>query len=127
MLYKGGCHCGAVQFEVEAPSVIECTECNCSICKKSGYLHLIVPKSRFKLLQGEGSLTTYTFDSAVAKHRFCKICGIKSFYIPRSNPDGYDINVHCLDPQPEKLVINNFDGKNWELNAYKLSHLSKET
>jgi len=127
MIYKGGCHCGEVQFQVEAPDVIECTECNCSICTKSGYLHLIVPKSRFKLLQGEGSLTTYTFDSAVAKHRFCMICGIKSFYIPRSNPDGFDINVHCLDPQPEKLIIEKFDGKNWELNVHKLSHLSKET
>lgn len=121
MIYKGSCHCGAVQFEVEAPEKIVCQDCNCSICSKSGFLHLIVPKSKFNLIQGESHLTTYTFDSAEAKHKFCKICGIKSFYIPRSNPDGYDVNVRCLDPQPEELIIEPFDGKNWELNAHKLS------
>ena len=127
MIYKGSCHCGAVQFQVEAPEVVECQDCNCSICSKSGYLHLIVPDSKFKLLQGEDNLTTYTFDTAEAKHKFCKTCGIKSFYIPRSNPDGYDINVRCLEPEPKKLVVEKFDGKNWELHAHKLSHLSKET
>lgn len=112
MIYKGSCHCGAVRYEVEAPEVIECTECNCSICSRSGYLHLIVPKSRFRLLHGADNLLTYTFDSGEAKHLFCKTCGIKSFYIPRSNPDGYSVNVRCLDPQPEKLIIEQFDGKN---------------
>ena len=127
MIYKGGCHCGAVKFEVEASEQILCQDCNCSICSKSGFLHLIVPKSKFKLLQGESNLTTYTFDSAEAKHKFCNICGIKSFYIPRSNPDGYDVNVRCLEPQPEELIIESFDGKNWELHAHKLAHLSKES
>ncbi len=126
MIYKGSCHCGAVQYEVEAPEGIICQDCNCSICSKSGYLHLIVPKSKFKLQQGEDDLTTYTFDTGEAKHKFCKICGIKSFYVPRSNPDGYDVNVRCLDPQPEELIIEIFDGKNWEAHAHKLSHLSKE-
>ena len=92
----------------------------------SGYLHYIVPKSRFRLLQGDDKLLTYTFDSAEAKHKFCKICGIKSFYIPRSNPDGYDINVRCLDPQPTSLTIEPFDGLNWELHAHTLAHLSQE-
>ena len=126
MIYKGGCHCGVVQFEVEATETIECQDCNCSICAKSGYLHLIVPKSKFKLLQGDDNISTYTFDTGEAKHMFCKTCGIKSFYIPRSNPDGYDINVRCLDPQPETLLIEGFDGKNWEQHAHKLAHLSKE-
>jgi len=126
MKYSGSCHCGAVHYEVEAPATLECQECNCSICSKSGFLHYIVPKSRFRLLQGEDHLLTYTFDSGEAKHLFCKVCGIKSFYIPRSNPDGYDVNVHCLDPQPEKIVIEQFDGKNWEQHAHKLAHLSKE-
>ena len=126
MLYKGGCHCGLVKFEVEADEVIKCQNCNCSICSKSGYLHLIVAKSKFKLLQGEESISTYTFDTGEAKHKFCKVCGIKSFYIPRSNPDGYDINVRCLDPQPKKVIIEEFDGRNWEQNAHKLAHLSKE-
>lgn len=127
MIYKGRCHCGAVKFEVEAPEKIVCQDCNCSICSKSGFLHLIVPKSKFKLVQGENHLTTYTFDSAEAKHKFCKICGIKSFYIPRSNPDGYDVNVRCLEPQPKELIVEQFDGKNWELHAHKLSYLSKES
>jgi len=126
MKYKGSCHCGAIQFEIEAPETLECQDCNCSICSKSGYLHLIIPKSKFNLIQGEDSLTTYTFDTGQAKHKFCKTCGIKSFYIPRSNPDGYDVNIHCLEPEPKELIIEKFDGKNWELHADKLSHLSKE-
>jgi len=126
MIYRGSCHCGAVQYEVEAPEVIECHECNCSICSKSGYLHLIVPESKFRLLRGEVSVTTYTFGSGQAKHKFCKICGMKSFYIPRSNPDGYDVNVRCLEPQPAEIKIEPFDGKNWELHAHELADLSKE-
>ena len=126
MKYQGSCHCGAVRYEVQAPAQIECHKCNCSICSRSGYLHLIVPASKFRLLQGEDYLTTYTFDSGEAKHRFCKVCGIKSFYIPRSNPDGIDVNVRCLDPQPERIDIELFDGENWEQNAHKLAHLSEK-
>ena len=126
MIYRGNCHCGAVQFEVEAPERIKCGDCNCSICAKAGYLHLIVPKSRFHLLQGESSLTSYSFNTGVARHLFCTICGIKSFYIPRSNPDGYDVNVRCLEPQPKELEIEVFDGKNWELHGHDLAHMSKE-
>ena len=127
MIFKGGCHCGAVRFEVDAPEVVTCQECNCSICGKSGYLHLIVPRSKFNLVKGQDNLATYTFGTGVARHMFCKTCGIKSFYIPRSNPDGYDVNVRCLDTQPKELVVESFDGKNWELNAHALAHLSKET
>ncbi len=126
MIYKGSCHCGTVQFKVEAEDVIVSQDCNCSICSKSGYLHLIVPKSKFTLLQGEDNISTYTFDTGEAKHKFCKTCGIKSFYIPRSNPDGYDVNVRCLDPQPKKLIIEDFDGQNWEQHAHTLVHLSQE-
>jgi hypothetical protein len=121
-VYQGSCHCGAVRFEVEAPESIQCEECNCSICVKSGYLHLIVPKMAFRLLQGESALTTYTFNTGVAQHRFCKICGVKSFYIPRSNPDGVDVNVHCLEPTPTHLLRQTFDGKNWELHVHTLRH-----
>ncbi len=126
MIYEGGCHCQAVRFEVEAPEKLKCGDCNCSICSKSGYLHLIVPKSRFELLGGEECLTTYTFNTGVARHRFCAFCGIKSFYIPRSNPDGYDVNVRCLQPDPIELIIEPFDGKNWEQHAYALAHFSKD-
>ncbi len=126
-LYKGSCHCGAVQFEFEAPEEIRAQECNCSICFMTGYLHLIVPRSRFRILKGDDNLTTYTFNTGIAKHTFCKTCGIKSFYVPRSNPDGYSVNVKCLDQSGiEKVTIEQFDGKNWEQNAAGLKHLSEE-
>jgi hypothetical protein len=126
MLYRGSCHCGAVAFEVEAPERLACQRCNCSICTKSGFLHLIVPRSRFRLLRGEDSLTTYTFNTGVAKHTFCRTCGIKPFYVPRSNPDGIDVNANCLDPVPAGIVVEPFDGRNWETNGPALAHLSKE-
>lgn len=126
MLYSGHCHCGAVQFAVEAAKDFVCQDCNCSICRLTGYLHLIVPKSAFRLIEGQDSLTVYTFNTGVAKHYFCRICGLKSFYIPRSNPDGYDINVRCLDPWPEGITIEKFDGRHWEVHAHELRHLSKE-
>lgn len=127
MIYEGGCHCGAVRFEVEAPEQIKCGDCNCSICSRSGFLHLIVPRSRFKLLSGSEDLATYTFNTRVAQHYFCRICGVKSFYIPRSNPDGYDVNVRCLDPEPAELTIEPFDGKNWEQHAHELAGFLKDT
>jgi len=114
VICRGGCHCGAVRFEVEAPERLECADCNCSICAKSGYLHFIVPKSKFKLLGDAENLTTYTFNTGIARHKFCNNCGIKSFYIPRSNPDGDDVNVRCLEPQPKDLIVETFDGKYWE-------------
>ena len=126
MLYKGSCHCGAVRYEVEAGEKLTCEDCNCSICSKGGFLHLIVPRSSFRLVCGEENLSTYTFNTGVAKHFFCKTCGIKPFYIPRSNPDGYDINVRTLDPIPEHIDIQPFDGRNWEQHAYKLADRSRE-
>jgi len=117
LTHTGGCHCGAVRFEVEAPPELEVTECNCSICSKSGILHLIVNKVQFRLLQGEDNLSTYSFDTHEAKHYFCKTCGIKSFYVPRSHPDGFSVNARCLDEGTVKSMhIMPFDGKNWEAN-----------
>ena len=126
MLYKGGCHCGAVAFEVDAPEDITAQDCNCSICSRSGFLHLIVPKSKFKLLRGADQITTYTFNTGVAQHTFCKVCGVKSFYTPRSNPDGIDVNVRCLDVAPKTLKIEPIDGQNWEANAAALKQLSAD-
>ena len=123
--YRGSCHCKAIIFEVEATEDSEIEKCNCSICSMSGYLHLIVPKKNFTLLSGESELETYTFNSGVAQHYFCKICGIKPFYIPRSNPDGIDVNVNCLEKAPAKMRVVKFDGLNWEANAHKLAHKSK--
>lgn len=124
--YVGSCHCGVVRFSVRAPAEIEVERCNCSICHKSGYLHLIVPGSRFELLAGKSELNTYRFNSGVAEHYFCKHCGVKPFYLPRSNPDGMDINVNCLDGEPPRMQIADFDGQNWEDNAASLAHKSKE-
>ena len=102
-------------------------ECNCSMCGKSGFLHLIVPKSCFQLLEGAEHLSTYTFNTGVAKHYFCKVCGIKSFYVPRSNPDGYSINVRCLDQATVRSVkVTHFDGQNWDQHGAELSHLSRD-
>ena len=126
MKFKGSCHCQAITFSVEAPDEVEVENCNCSICKKSGFLHLIVPKSKFELTSGKYNLATYTFNSKVAQHYFCKTCGIKPFYIPRSNPDGIDVNVNCLDTKPSNIKIVNFDGQNWEDNAAALANKSRE-
>jgi hypothetical protein len=85
------------------------------MCSKSGYLHIIVPKSRFRLLQGAEFLTTYSFNTHVAKHLFCSVCGVKSFYVPRSHPDGYSVNARCLDEGTvEALIIEPFNGREWE-------------
>ena len=124
MLYQGSCHCGDIKFECEAPSHIEVEYCNCSICAKSGYLHLILPAKCFKLLSGADKLTTYRFNTMVAQHTFCKTCGVKPFYTPRSNPDGVGVNANCLDTKPEKMVVIDFDGQNWEENAHLLAHKS---
>jgi hypothetical protein len=113
--HTGGCHCGRVRFEVIAPAKLEVTDCNCSICSKYGYLHLIVPADRFKLLSGRESLSTYSFNTHVAKHFFCSNCGVKSFYIPRSHPDGISVNARCLDSDTiESMSVTPFDGQDWE-------------
>jgi hypothetical protein len=126
VIHRGGCHCRRVRFEVDAPVDITVQDCNCSICSMSGFLHLIVPLSQFRLISGQEFLSEYTFNTGVAKHRFCKVCGVKSFYIPRSNPDGVDINARCLDRGTVKQMhVEVFDGENWEAHAEALTHLSK--
>lgn len=117
----GGCHCGAVRFEVDAPLEFTVDECNCSICEAVGFLHLLVAKEDFRLLAGESALTEYRFGSGEAIHRFCAICGVKAFYIPRSHPNGVSVNGRSLDDIPlEALTIEPFDGRNWEANVAAL-------
>lgn len=125
--HRGGCHCGAIRFEVEAPAQLTVTECNCSICRMTGFQHLIVPAARFRLLSDPGLLDSYSFGTGAARHLFCKNCGIKSFYVPRSNPDGFSVNLRCLDEgSVESFEIVLFDGRHWEQHAPALAHLSKE-
>jgi hypothetical protein len=113
--HTGGCHCGRVRFEVIAPAKLEVADCNCSICSKFGYLHLIVPADRFKLISGREALSTYSFNTRVAKHYFCSTCGVKSFYIPRSHPDGVSVNARCIDSATiESISVTPFDGRDWE-------------
>jgi hypothetical protein len=113
--HTGSCHCGRVRFEAVAPAKIEVSECNCSMCSKAGFLHLIVPEDRFKLLSGSEVLTTYRFNTETANHLFCSVCGIKSFYVPRSHPDGFSVNARCLDSETvEEITVTQINGRDWE-------------
>jgi hypothetical protein len=119
-VYRGGCHCGHVAFEVMG-RLDDVTECNCSICSKKAYLHWIVARDAFRLLtpQSESNLAVYTFNTGRASHYFCPICGVASFYVPRSDPDKIDVNVRCLDGvELSGLRVRRFDGRNWE-EAYR--------
>jgi hypothetical protein len=123
-VHRGGCHCGRVTFEVEAAEDLDVSECNCSICRKSGYLHLIVPRTRFRVLSGESDLTSYRFNTGTANHLFCRVCGIKAFYVPRSHPDGVSVNARCIDAATVRsLRIRAFDGANWERHVSELAPL----
>ena len=123
--HRGRCHCGAVAFEVDAPARLRASDCNCSICRMSGYQHLIVPRAHFRLLKGADSLTEYRFNTGTARHLFCRHCGVKSFYVPRSNPDGYSVNVRCLDPATiEHLEFELFDDRQREASEARIRSLS---
>ena len=114
MKVRGGCHCGAVRFEAETPEPpVAALDCNCSVCRMTGFLHIMVPHEKFELLSGRDALTSYRFGTGAADHLFCATCGVKSFYQPRSHPDAWSLNAHCLD-QPVELAIEPFDGANWE-------------
>ena len=123
--HAGGCHCGAVRFEANVPTDVELIDCNCSMCHRTGYQHLVVSKDNFRITKGKTKLTRYVFNTGVAKHFFCAVCGIKSFYVPRSHPDGYSINFRCLDDPKafHSVVTTEFDGREWEKNAGDLAPL----
>ena len=124
-IHKGGCHCGKVRFDVTAPADIEVTNCNCSICRMTGYLHLIVSKNDFHLVSGKDDIETYTFNTGAAQHYFCRRCGIKSFYVPRSHPDGFSVNANCLNTDTiVSRTVTEFDGANWEENVHQLSPIN---
>lgn len=120
MMLEGGCHCGAVRFRIQVRQT-QVLDCNCTICRKKGFLHLIVPPEDFTLLQGAEALTTYRFNTGIAQHTFCQVCGIHPFYRPRSHPDQFDVNVRCLDGDGLALFeIVPFDGANWEANIQQI-------
>ena len=110
-LYRGGCHCGAVAFEVRGP-IERAIVCNCSSCAKKGYIHWIVARERFRLLTAWEELAVYRFNTGVARHYFCRRCGVASFYVPRSDPDKIDVNLRCVEGvEPGRLRIEHFDGR----------------
>ena len=114
MNVTGGCHCGAVRFaaEIDGPPV-PALDCNCSVCRMTGFLHIVVPHDKFELITGRDALTSYRFGTGTADHLFCARCGVKSFYQPRSHPEAWSVNANCLD-QPVELAIEHFDGANWD-------------
>ena len=119
---SGGCHCGEVRFEIGIPEKIVVQRCNCSICQKSAYLHLIVKAPHFKLLAGEENLVEYRFHTGVARHLFCGTCGIKSFYVPRSHPQAFSINLNCVDlPGGVDVTMQEFDGSSWSRNRENIT------
>lgn len=127
MTHRGGCHCRRVLFEVDAPAHLEVLDCNCSICRMTGFLHLIVPSARFRLLSGPDDLTEYRFNTGAARHLFCRHCGIKSFYVPRSHPDGYSVNARCLDPETISATsITPFDDRDRDAAMASIAHLARQ-
>ncbi len=111
---KGGCHCGAVRFTASLPDPpVPALDCNCSICRMTGFVHIIVAHDNFTLDKGAEALTGYRFGSGAAEHLFCATCGVKSLYQPRSHPEAWSVNANCLD-HPVVLSIEGFDGKIWD-------------
>ena len=115
MKIAGGCHCGAVRFEAEVPRAVEVLDCNCSICAMTGFRHLIVPHEDFELVAGRDALTSYKFGTGTADHLFCSVCGVKSFYQPRSHLDAWSVNFNALDDAADlEVTVHLFDGRHWE-------------
>ena len=120
MKVHGGCHCGAIRFEAEVGEPpVAALDCNCSVCRMTGFLHVMVPHAKFELVTGREALASYRFGTGTAEHLFCRHCGVKSFYQPRSHPDSWSLNANCLDEVPE-LAVELFDGANWEAAAETL-------
>lgn len=127
IVHRGGCHCGRVRFEVDAPATLDVLDCNCSMCRMTGFLHLIVSDSRFRPLSGSEDLTEYRFNTGTARHLFCRHCGVKAFYVPRSHPDGWSVNARCLDPGTVAgMNIVSFDDNDREAATAAIASLSHD-
>jgi putative acetyltransferase len=125
IIHRGGCHCRRVRFQVLAPARLDVLDCNCSICRMTGFLHLIVPDNRFELLAGRDDLAEYTFNTGTARHLFCRHCGIKSFYVPRSHPDGVDVNARCLEPDTiAAMAVTAFDDNDRDAQTAAIAYLT---
>ena len=97
------------------------TECNCSACALTGFQHVFVPQEEFTLLSGAEDLTSYKFETQTADHLFCRHCGVKAFYRPRSHPESYSVNYRAVTPGTLSITeVIPFDGQNWEENIKAL-------
>lgn len=122
MKIAGGCHCRKVRFEAEVPEAVDLLDCNCSICRTTGFRHLMVLHADFRLLTDPAALTSYRFGTGTANHLFCATCGIKSFYQPRSHPEAWSVNWNALDDVSGlTATVTAFDGRNWEQAAADLA------
>ena len=120
--WRGSCHCGRIRFEADG-ELTGVSVCNCSICQRTGYVHWTIPPERFRLLAGADAYGTYEFGTRVAKHHFCRSCGISPFRIARSDPDQIDVNARCLEGVDlEALAVSRFDGRNWEAAFARREH-----
>ncbi len=110
--YRGSCHCGAVSYEVVA-EFKEGMRCNCSHCKRKGFLLSFVPESSFTLLTGEGVLTNYQFNKKHIDHLFCSVCGVQSFGRGKDATGNtmVAINLNCLEGfDTSAVVVQEIDG-----------------
>ncbi len=126
--HQGSCHCGAIRFRVHAPAWLTVESCNCSMCNACAFLHLIVPAADLHAAPDNGRLLSYTFNTGTARHLFCAVCGVKPYYVPRSNPTGYSVNARCLQPDSiAGMTVRPFDGRNFEHNVGRLAGLAGES
>lgn len=113
MKYTGSCHCGNIKFEVEG-ELEGVIACNCSICSRKGSLLWFVPSAQFTLFTSRDNITTYTFNTQVIKHQFCKVCGVQPFG-EGTDPKGnamVAVNIRCLENvNPEEIPVHHYDGK----------------
>jgi hypothetical protein len=94
----GTCHCGAVAFEVTLENGLEnLRRCNCSLCRRKGAVMASVPVGKLRVVKGGEMLSLYQWNTKVAKHYFCKVCGIYTHHQRRSNPNEFGVNVGCFD------------------------------
>jgi hypothetical protein len=111
MKHAGSCHCGSIKFEIDS-DLEKIVQCNCSICIKRNAKMIMIPKENFKLLEGSENLSLYQFNTEIAKHFFCKKCGIYTHHNRKSDPNGMGVNLGCIDDvDPMEFAVIQFDGK----------------
>lgn len=114
--FEGACHCGAVRFSVTT-ALDNLGDCNCSRCRRLGWVMQAVPATAFTLQSGADALETYRFNTHRIEHLFCRACGIESFARGKdaNGNDTVVVNVNCLENVPEfdRASIRHWDGKSW--------------